>query len=176
VSECKGICAGGTVLISRRARPPLQVLVSPIRPSTLRLSGKIAVAVFIHDPSRPQRPADTLLRTLYGLTRAECRVALLLSDGRVPREIAGKIGVTENTVRSQIKSIYNKTGVKRHHFNGPAPARHQWHRYFGSDSGIPPGVPPGSHHYAYELRHRRRNSMRAACGSFRVCPEEHAAR
>jgi len=67
-------------------------------------------------------------------------VALLSSDGRVPREIAGKIGVTENTVRSQIKSIYNKTGVKRHHFTGPAPARHQWHRYFDSDSG---GVPPG---------------------------------
>ena len=50
MSECIGICAGGTVLISRRARPPLQVLVTPIRPSTLRLSGKIAVAVFIHDP------------------------------------------------------------------------------------------------------------------------------
>jgi DNA-binding NarL/FixJ family response regulator len=140
VSECIGICAGGTVLISRRARPPLQVLVTPIRASTLRLSGKIAVAVFIHDPSRPQGPADTLLRSLHGLTRAECRVALLSSDGRGPREIAGKIGVTENTVRSQIKSIYNKTGVKRHHFSGPAPARHQWHRYFDSDSG---GVPPG---------------------------------
>ena len=142
MSECIGICAEGTVLISRRARPPLQVLVTPIRPSTLRLSRKIAVAVFIHDPSRPQRPADTLPRTLHELTRAECRVALLSSDGRVPREIAGKIGVTENTVRSQIKSIYNKTGVKRHHFNGPAPARHQWHRYFDSDSeGVLPGFP-----------------------------------
>ena len=141
MSECIGICAGGTVPISRRARPPLQVLVTPIRPSTLRLSGKIAVAVFIHDPSRPQRPADTLLRSLHGLTRAECRVALLSSDGRVPREFVGKIGVTQNTVRSQIKSIYNKTGVKRH-LNGPAPARHQGHRYFDSDSGeFPPGSP-----------------------------------
>jgi DNA-binding CsgD family transcriptional regulator len=108
------VSAGGMVLISRCSRPPLQVLVSPIRPSAVRLSQKIAVVVFINDPSRPQRrPEDTLLRTLYGLTRAECRVALLLSDGRAPKEIASKIGVTENTVRSQIKNIYNKTGVKR---------------------------------------------------------------
>jgi len=74
---------------------------------------RIAVAVFINDPLKPQRPTDSLLRTLYGLTRAECRVALLLSDGRAPKQIADTVGVTENTVRSQIKSIYGKTGVKR---------------------------------------------------------------
>jgi len=112
-SNGKGVAAGGTLLISRRTRRPLQVLISPIRPSMVQLSQGIGVVVFINDPCRTQRPADTLLRTLYGLTRAECRVALLLSDGRAPREIADTIGVTENTIRSQIKSIYNKTGVKR---------------------------------------------------------------
>ena len=50
---------------------------------------------------------------LYGLTPAECRVALLLSDGRAPQEIAKMVGVTQNTVRSQIKSIFSKTGVRR---------------------------------------------------------------
>jgi DNA-binding CsgD family transcriptional regulator len=30
-----------------------------------------------------------------------------------PRKIAEMVGVTDNTVRSQIKSIYSKTGVKR---------------------------------------------------------------
>ena len=42
--------------------------------------------------------------------------------------------------------------------------------------GSSPRVPPGSHHYAYELGHRRRNSTRAACGSFREGPEKPAAR
>lgn len=112
-SNGRSTSVGGALFISRRTRPPLQVLISPIRPSTVQLSQRIGVVVFINDPCRTQRPADTLLRTLYGLTRAECRVALLLSDGRSPREIAETIGVTENTVRSQIKSIYNKTGVKR---------------------------------------------------------------
>jgi DNA-binding CsgD family transcriptional regulator len=47
------------------------------------------------------------------MTPAECRVALLLSDGRAPREIAEMVGVSFNTVRSQIKSIFAKTNVKR---------------------------------------------------------------
>jgi hypothetical protein len=39
--------------------------------------------------------------------------ALLLGDGHAPRQIANIVGVTENTVRSQIKSIFSKTGVRR---------------------------------------------------------------
>jgi DNA-binding CsgD family transcriptional regulator len=109
----QSISAGGILLISRSARPALQLLVSPIRSAAVQLSQSIAVVVFINDPLRSQRPPDVLLRALYGLTSAECRVALLLSDGHAPRRIADIVGVTENTVRSQIKSIYHKTGVKR---------------------------------------------------------------
>jgi DNA-binding CsgD family transcriptional regulator len=50
---------------------------------------------------------------LYGLTLAESRVALLLSDGHAPRKIAEIVGVTDSTVRSQIKSVFSKTGVRR---------------------------------------------------------------
>jgi DNA-binding CsgD family transcriptional regulator len=57
-------------------------------------------------------PKD-ILRTLFGRTRAECRVALLLADGRSPREIAQTVGVSFETVRSQMKSIFAKTNVKR---------------------------------------------------------------
>jgi len=105
--------AGGTVLVSRRARPPLQVLISPIRNSPISAPRSLAAVAFIADPLRPQRPTHEALRGLYGLTPAECRVALLLGDGHAPRQIANMIGVTENTVRSQIKSIFSKTGVKR---------------------------------------------------------------
>jgi DNA-binding CsgD family transcriptional regulator len=69
--------------------------------------------IFINDPLRHRRPDEAYLRATCGLTPAECRVALLLSDGHAPRVIAEMIGVTENTVRSQIKSIFSKTGVRR---------------------------------------------------------------
>ena len=83
---------------------------SPVRNTVAPLSRRIAAVAF---PLQPQRPTDALLRMLYGLTPAECRVALLLSDGRTPRRIAELVGVTGNTLRSQIKSIYSKTGVGR---------------------------------------------------------------
>jgi DNA-binding CsgD family transcriptional regulator len=111
-SSRKGLPAGGTVLVSRRARPPLQILVSPISNSAVT-SESVAAIAFITDPSQRQRPTDDVLRARFGLTTAECRVALLLSDGHAPRQIANMIGVTENTVRSQIKSIFSKTGVNR---------------------------------------------------------------
>jgi DNA-binding CsgD family transcriptional regulator len=112
-SNGNSLSAGGTVLVSRREGPPLQILVSPIRNSSMGESESVAAVAFISDPLRRQRPAQETLRGLYRLTPAECRVALLLGDGHAPRKIANMIGVTDNTVRSQIKSIFSKTGVKR---------------------------------------------------------------
>jgi DNA-binding CsgD family transcriptional regulator len=112
-SNGHGISAGGTVLISRRTRPPLQILVSPVHNPVVQTSQRVAAIIFINDPLRPQRPTQDLLRMQYGLTPAECRVALLLSDGHAPRKIAEIVGVTDNTVRSQIKSKFSKTGVRR---------------------------------------------------------------
>jgi DNA-binding CsgD family transcriptional regulator len=112
-SNGQGVSTGGTVLISRRARPPLQLVISPIRTATISISKRIAAVAFIYDPLRPQRPAQEVLRTLFGLSPAECRVALLLSDGHAPRRIAEIVGVSIETVRSQMKRIFSKTNVKR---------------------------------------------------------------
>lgn len=131
-SNGKGLSAGGTVLVSRRTRPPLQLLVSPIRNPEIT-SQAVAVVAFISDPLQRQRPTRDVLCARFGLTPAECRVGLLLGDGHAPRKIANMIGVTDNTVRSQIKSIFSKTGVKRQgelirlllNHSGPAIPREQ---------------------------------------------------
>jgi DNA-binding CsgD family transcriptional regulator len=109
----KGVSAGGTVMISRRSRQPLRIQVSPIRAPLVLSSERMTAVAFINDPSRRQRPAQEMLRVAYGMTPAECRVALLLSDGRAPREIAEMVGVSFSTVRSQLKSIFAKTNVRR---------------------------------------------------------------
>jgi DNA-binding CsgD family transcriptional regulator/PAS domain-containing protein len=115
-SKADNLAATGTLFVSRRARPPLQVLICPIRDSAssaLCAAPSVRVIAFVSDPSQTRRPAPDVLRTLFGLTPAECRVALLLSDGHAPAKIADMVGVTTHTVRSQIKSIFSKTGVKR---------------------------------------------------------------
>jgi DNA-binding CsgD family transcriptional regulator len=108
-----GLSTRGMVQISRRARPALQIVISPILNKAIDTSKSIAAVAFITDPLQRERPAQDILRTLFGLTPAECRVALLLADGHSPREIAQTIGVSFETVRSQIKSIFSKTNVKR---------------------------------------------------------------
>lgn len=114
-SKSNGIdlSARGIVEVSRRTRPALQVVVSPIRNGAIDSAQRVAAVAFVNDPLQRQRPAHDGLRIRYGLSPAECRVALLLADGRSPREITQMIGVSFNTVRSQIKSVFHKTGVKR---------------------------------------------------------------
>ena len=116
LSNGKVITSGETVRVSRRTRSPLHVLISPIRNSNISgisVGQTIRAVAFVTDASRRPRPTQDILRTLFGLTPAECRVALLLSDGLAPKKIASIIGVSDNTVRAQIKNIFSKTGVNR---------------------------------------------------------------
>jgi DNA-binding CsgD family transcriptional regulator len=57
--------------------------------------------------------SQDLLGALYGLTRSEAEVALAVATGKPRDLIAEERGVTVDTVRSQIKAIYQKLGVRR---------------------------------------------------------------
>jgi DNA-binding CsgD family transcriptional regulator len=61
---------------------------------------------------RPHPHIDTLRRA-FGLTRREARVASALATGLQLRAIAALHGVGMGTVRSQLKSIFVKTGTNR---------------------------------------------------------------
>lgn len=54
-----------------------------------------------------------LLATLFGLTPAESRLALGLLGGYTTDEYASEAGVGVATVRSQLHSIFTKTGARR---------------------------------------------------------------
>lgn len=53
------------------------------------------------------------LQTLFGLTQAEASVAIALTEDQTIVEIAAGRGVSDETVRSQIKAIFRKVGVSR---------------------------------------------------------------
>jgi DNA-binding CsgD family transcriptional regulator len=113
MSNGVSIFGEGIVRVSRRTKPALQIAVSPIRDKSIDTSQPINAVAFVIDPTQRKCPTQDILRTLFGLAPAECRVALLLGDGRSPREISQTVGVSFNTVRSQMKSIFAKTGVRR---------------------------------------------------------------
>lgn len=112
-SRGTGLGAAGGITILRRAWPPIHVLITPVRNVNLDASCPVGAMAFVADPARRVRPASDILRALFGLTPAECRVALLLSDGQAPPAIADLIGVSTNTLKTQLASIYRKTGTSR---------------------------------------------------------------
>ncbi len=112
-SRGTGFGPGGAIKISRRLRPALHVLISPVQNIALDSLTPVHAVVFVSDPSQKVRPPAAILQALFGLTPAESRLALLLCDGHTPPKIADLIGVSANTVKTQLASIYRKTGTSR---------------------------------------------------------------
>ena len=74
---------------------------------------EVRYVVFILDPSALQLPGTARLVALYGLTQAQAKVALAFSSGGTYKQVARRLRVSEETVRSHVKEIYPKTRVNR---------------------------------------------------------------
>ena len=53
------------------------------------------------------------LRQLFEFTPAEAALALLLANGLTLDEASDELGITRNTAKSHLSSIFSKTGVTR---------------------------------------------------------------
>lgn len=53
------------------------------------------------------------IRDSFGLTPAEIRLASRLREGRTLKEAADELSVSHNTVRNQLRAIFDKMGLKR---------------------------------------------------------------
>jgi DNA-binding CsgD family transcriptional regulator len=97
-------------------RPPLQILVTPIAAHNeyAGSEGRAAAAIFVSDPNRSRQPDQRLLQALYGLTRAESRVAAVVAEGLPVDAAAHRLGLTLGTTRWYIKQLRAKTGTSTH--------------------------------------------------------------
>jgi DNA-binding CsgD family transcriptional regulator len=100
------------VAIRRRDGSPLVVTVGRV-PASLQNTFERTIAVFIHDPASQRICSEDVLQKLYGLTPAECRLALFLAEGIGIPDAAGRLGIAVATARSQLKSIFQKTSTKK---------------------------------------------------------------
>lgn len=105
---------GGTLPIRRDGGSDLTILVAPIRRGQARLSGRSpAATVLIHDPQQVVARNVAAMTALFGLSRAEGRVLLALTEGQSPKDMARVFGVSVYTVRTQIRALQRKVGSKR---------------------------------------------------------------
>jgi DNA-binding CsgD family transcriptional regulator len=93
---------------------PLSLCLLAVRPhATLRAFGQQAMAMLlIHDPATRPSFDPFMLGAALDLTPAESKVAVALASGSAPAQIATDHAVSVHTVRSQIRTIYKKLGVR----------------------------------------------------------------
>jgi DNA-binding CsgD family transcriptional regulator len=105
---------GGALSLPRRSGPPLALLVSPLGSEAERLTKPRPVkALFLSDPARGGETGEDTLKRLYGLTAAEARLTQELIQGRTLDEAAAQLAISSNTARSQLRTVFSKTGVRR---------------------------------------------------------------
>jgi DNA-binding CsgD family transcriptional regulator len=106
-----GAAAPDAVRIDRGQRAPLLVQVLPLvqRPAPIAL-------LMITDLAAHPKPPERLLRTHFGLSAAEARLAVHLTTGQELPALARDLGVAHETARNQLKAVFAKTGV--HHQAG----------------------------------------------------------
>jgi len=108
---------GGAVTVQRAPwQPPLQVMAAPVsldvRTSVTTGLGSVAMLI-IQDPNEETRVPQEVVATMFGLTSAETRLLMALINGRTVKEYADDAGLTQNTVRAYLKSIFAKTKTSR---------------------------------------------------------------
>lgn len=106
-----GVSAGGVVSVGRPSgKRAFNVLVMP---ASRNMPGdgpaKPAVIAFVTDPHAMPQVGPEALRKLFLLSPAECRVAACLMQGDSLVQVACKLEVSHNTVRTHLQSIFQKT-------------------------------------------------------------------
>lgn len=72
-----------------------------------------AALLFIVDPADRAATSSAWLMEAYGLTPAEARVALAVAEGSAIAETADRLGLSANTIKTHLRGVFAKTGVRR---------------------------------------------------------------
>jgi DNA-binding CsgD family transcriptional regulator len=101
------------VLLPRDQQRPL--LACPVRLSgpTSNILADCHFAVVLIDPEKRSRPVEAQLQAFFRLTSAEAKLAARLADGAALGTAASELGIAKETSRSQLKSVFRKTGTHR---------------------------------------------------------------
>lgn len=87
----------------------LQVVARRLRRSRAGIDGLLLTAA---DPARVHTPPPVLLEQLFALTPREARIASAIVSGVRADDVASQMRIAKNTVRTHLKNIYAKTGVR----------------------------------------------------------------
>jgi len=106
---------GGALSLPRpEGRRPLSAMVAPTGVTGIFPASRLArVVVLIEEPSRLATGPLPAFAMDHKLSPAEAGLAARLVSGMSLRQAAEALGISEHTVRSHLKRVFAKTGVRR---------------------------------------------------------------
>lgn len=106
---------GGALSLPRSGgRHPLSAMVAPTGVTGIFPGSRSArVVVLIEEPARRSTGPLAAFAKIHKLSPAESGLAARLVGGMSLRQAAAALGVSEHTVRSHLKRVFVKTGVRR---------------------------------------------------------------
>lgn len=112
------VCTGGSLSLKQAAMDKtLNVTVVPInrdiKSDFTFGTVQATAAVFIASTEQTRSISEALLAQLYGMSPAEARLAAALANGESLEQIAEQFELSKNTLRSQLKACFHKTGTRR---------------------------------------------------------------
>jgi DNA-binding CsgD family transcriptional regulator len=93
--------------------PSFVAHVVPLRGGGLDVFTGALSIVFVTSIVPSSSPAPSLLQVLFDLTPAEARTARQITEGKSIEQISFATGISPNTIRTHLKSVFQKTGVER---------------------------------------------------------------
>jgi DNA-binding CsgD family transcriptional regulator len=92
---------------------PFIVHVIPVRGLARDIFSQGVAVVVAMPVDRAAVPSAELLQGLFDLTPAEARVARGIGEGGTIESLAAELGLSRETVRSQLRAVFAKVGVTR---------------------------------------------------------------
>jgi DNA-binding CsgD family transcriptional regulator len=109
-----GAASGGSILVQgSKASRPVSITATPFSSTHLVTGEQPCALVFLSDSEANPGSRAALLRSLFGLTPAECRLAQVLLEGMDLAAASEHLRVTAATARFMLKRIFNKTACHR---------------------------------------------------------------
>jgi DNA-binding CsgD family transcriptional regulator len=111
-SRGDGSDLNSVVLLPRADRLPLMLMIAPLQlAGTPRTHG--GALLFAFDPDATPNVTVDMVRRLFVLSEAEAELSVALCCGKTLDDAARERGTSINTIKSQLKSAFVKTGTKR---------------------------------------------------------------
>ncbi|HUQ36595.1 MAG TPA: hypothetical protein VM144_09480 [Aestuariivirga sp.] len=101
------------VIIARNGAPWLLIEAMPVTSALNDVFEGCRALLVVSDLCRPSITDAALLSLVFGLTSAEARLAAAICEGQDLNGAAVNFGVSRETLRSQLKTVFAKTGSRR---------------------------------------------------------------